>query len=512
MQFLKTKIDTSMKKSLLLSILVMCLGVGTISAQRYLTEVFSTWDTVAEVTYATNITVIDPQAGPLPQDLKMDVYMPPSSDTQTERPVVMLAHSGSFLPPPLNGSCNGAKSDSVVVQMCRQLAKRGFVACAYGYRQGWNPTSSDQDERTGTLLNAAYRGIQDTWALVRFLRMTAADGNAYGIDTNRIISGGIGTGGYISLGVAFLDDYSEITLAKFIDFDTQLPYVDTNLSSNQYGTVNATLNIANHVGFKNEVAMAFHMGGAVGDSTWVEAGEIPVVSYHVPNDPFAPYDFGPVIVPTTGDFVVNVSGGQGVQRQQDVFNNNQPFTQFTYNDPYTLRADAINGGFRGFFPFIRPTPESGPWDYWDTVVWNVPVPGGGGATFNDQGFLTNPDMSEAKALLYIDSVLSYLTPRIVCATGLPECAQAVSVEEKLELGDVDVFPNPSSSLLYVSSNIAGNMINEVSLLDLQGRTVFHQDGLKATRYNFYHDQITSGLYFLKVNTEKGIVTRKVILE
>lgn len=499
-----------MKKSLLLTMLVLCLGVGSVSAQRYLTEVFTTWDTLADVTYATNITVIDPQNGPQPQPLKVDIYTPPSSDTETERPVVMIAHSGSFLPPPLNGSCNGAKSDSVVVQMCRQFAKRGFVALAYEYRQGWNPTSSDQDERTGTLLNAAYRGIQDTWALVRFLRMTAANGNSYGIDTTRIISGGIGTGGYISLGVAFLDDYSEITLAKFIDFDTQMPYVDTTLSSNQFGTVDAPLNIANHVGFANEVAMAFHMGGAVGDSSWIETGEIPVVSYHVPSDPFAPYDFGPVIVPTTGDFVVNVSGGQGVQRQQAAFNNNQPFTQFTYNDPYTLRADAINGGFRGFFPFIRPTPESGPWDYWDTLIWNVPHPSGG--TFNSQGLLTNPDMSEQKALTYIDSVLSYLVPRVVCATGLPECAQAVNVEEELAAGDVSVFPNPSSDILYVSSNVSGNPITEVALMDLQGRTVFRRDQLNTFNYNFDHSNLTSGLYFVKVETKKGFVTRKVVVE
>ena len=47
-------------------------------------------------------------------------------------------------------------------------AKKGYVAVAMTYRQGWNPQSPSQTVRTSTILQAAYRGIQDAKAMVRY--------------------------------------------------------------------------------------------------------------------------------------------------------------------------------------------------------------------------------------------------------------------------------------------------------------------------------------------------------
>ena len=49
-------------------------------------------------------------------------------------------------------------------------------------RLGWSPISTDQNVRTSTFLQAVYRGIQDAKAMVRYMRMTEANGNPYGID------------------------------------------------------------------------------------------------------------------------------------------------------------------------------------------------------------------------------------------------------------------------------------------------------------------------------------------
>jgi hypothetical protein len=54
--------------------------------------------------------------------------------------------------------------------MAMQFAKRGYVCAIVEYRKGWNPVSPDQLVRTGTILNAAYKGQQDTKAAVRFFR------------------------------------------------------------------------------------------------------------------------------------------------------------------------------------------------------------------------------------------------------------------------------------------------------------------------------------------------------
>ena len=47
-------------------------------------------------------------------------------------------------------------------------------------------------------MKAAYRGIQDVKAAIRYLRMDYENGNTYGIDTSRIIIVGQGTGGWIA--------------------------------------------------------------------------------------------------------------------------------------------------------------------------------------------------------------------------------------------------------------------------------------------------------------------------
>ncbi len=147
----------------------------------------------------------------------MDVYEP-TGDTETDRRVLVMLHTGSFLPAIANGQPTGDKSDFAIVEACKNYARRGYVAVAVNYRLGWNPVSTSEDVRRATLIQAAYRGLQDTKTAVRFLRKTAAeDGNPYGVG-EKFAVGGYGTGGYLSLAVASLNDYeSELLMAKFID-------------------------------------------------------------------------------------------------------------------------------------------------------------------------------------------------------------------------------------------------------------------------------------------------------
>lgn len=491
----------------LLPLLMLLLFVGsTLSAQRYLSEVFTGVDVTADVVYGGNVTIIT--GTPAADTLLCDVYTP-QGDTASERPVVLISHTGSFLPVPLNGQATGYKDDSTVVELCTQLAKRGYTAVAYTYRLGWNPVGT-QEERTGTLLNAAYRGIQDTWTLVRFIRLVYQNGNPYGVDTSKIIVGGVGTGGYMGLGAATLDKYAEINLAKFINPGTGTSYVDTAISGDIYGELNRPINVGNHVGQTNKFHFAFNLGGALGDSTWLEAGDVPMVSFHGPSDPFAPYDFGAVIVPTTGDFVVNVSGSQGVQRRSNRLGNNAPFQGGTFTDPVSMEADTKNDGYDGLFPFFRPfpPPEGSPWDWWDTVVWNVPHPSGG--TFNSAGRMTNPDMSAQKARTYIDTIQAYLNPRIVCALNLPGCTLS-GLFEDLDPGAVTLYPNPSQDFFVVESAMENNRLVMVEVLDLQGRIVKSIE-TNSFEYTVRHEDLNSGLYLVKIRTEKGIVTKKVLFD
>jgi hypothetical protein len=486
-----------MKKILLMFALVAFAGMSSVMGQqRYLDEIFTNVDVQADIIYQANISVLTGM--PALDTFRLDFYEP-QGDTVSERPLILIAHTGSFLPPPINGQCTGVRQDWTVEMLCTMLAKRGFTAAAFSYRQGWNPVGT-QEERTGTLLNAAYRGIQDGFTAARFFR---ANASTYGIDVNKIAMGGIGTGGYLSLGCTFLNSYDEIELAKFIDPNTTFSYVDTSLSGDIEGKNNRPLNIGNHVNQSSEIQFSFNLGGAVGDSSWIEPGEGPVVSFQVPSDPFAPYGFGPVIVPTTQEFVVNVSGAQGVQSRNNRLGNNNSFANATYTDPYTAAANAVNGGLEGLYPFNRPGVESGPWEYFDST---------GCPSANVAASLqTNPNMSIAQATAYLDTVVSYVSPRAVCALGLPGCVLAAN-ENELDAGAVSVFPNPTAGDLYVRSTISGNNIEGVEVVDLAGRTIFTESGLKVQEYTIKQEELVTGLYFVKVTTRKGMVTKKVIFE
>ena len=62
-------------------------------------------------------------------------------------------------------------------------------------------------------------------------------------------------------------------------------------------------NIPNNPSYSNDVNMVFNLGGALADISWLEAGEVPMVSFHCENDPNAPIDTGDVVEPVNDDFV-----------------------------------------------------------------------------------------------------------------------------------------------------------------------------------------------------------------
>src|SRR5205085_7297802 len=108
-------------------------------------------------------------------------------DVLPNRPTVIMIHTGSFLPIFYNMQPTGSRNDSAIVTMCKQFARRGYTAIAVDYRAGWNPAATGaagQEIRTGTLLQAAGRGVQDLKACVRFFKNNAA---TYHVDVDKII-------------------------------------------------------------------------------------------------------------------------------------------------------------------------------------------------------------------------------------------------------------------------------------------------------------------------------------
>ena len=485
-------------KKLLLTIFVASTLL-TSAQQRYIDNVFSSVDVTPDVAYGANVTIIT--GSPTLDTLLMDVYEP-SGDTSLERPLLIYIHTGSFLPVVLNGQCTGDKLDSASVEMCMQFAKKGYVVASINYRLGWNPTG-DQDTRTGTLLNAVYRAIQDVKSAVRYFRQSVAiASNPFRIDQNKIALGGQGSGGYVALAYATIDNYGDITLTKFLNLTTGNPYIDTTLSGDWDGYGGSALNqpAFNNPGYSTDINFVFNMGGAMGDSSWMEPGDVPMVCLHVPNDPFAYYTYGPVIVPTTGQFVVNVSGSYDIVRRANYLGNNDVFRFLGLTDPYTLRANMVNDGYDGLCPLVRPDPpgpltgEAGPWEWWDTTC-----------TSNAASLASNPDMSRTKGLAYIDTAQNYIAPRMFRAMGL-----SVGINETEFLSNsVKIYPNPSHGNFNIAIDAAFVSLLEIRIADITGRLVKTISGDGRFIYEVDGDDLKSGIYFVKVKFTNGEVVKQL---
>ncbi len=474
-----------MKRTLrtILPLTVLTLAL-TANAQRYTSEVFNDAQIVItpNIPYGTNIdfltsdfsnpSIYGPEVVELQTDvstqqpipaayfdpsdvstalkvanLRMDVYQPhPFIDCETARPVVIFIHTGNALPPPLNGSPCGTKTDSSAVEVCRSMARRGYVAISIDYRLGWNPLGTTPEIRRGTLLNAIYRAIHDVKQCVRSLKQEAAGNNALHIDPSRIILFGEGTGGYISLAASTLDHPSELYIEKFRPdpFVLDVSYVDSTVVGNIEG-FGGQLCLYRPNGFDSHTSFCVNEGGALADTSWLAPGDVPMVALHTTFDPFAPFTEGIVIVPTTGEQVVPVQGSNLFMQLVNQYGNNASFAGLPDGDPYTDRARSlygttqvhsgssvtINTGVEGLFPLVTTDwpflvpgtmEEASPWQWWDpnsaiaqTIVVAPDI------TANTASLASNPNSSAMKGRAYIDTAMGYVNPRIVAALNLQNC-------------------------------------------------------------------------------------------
>ena len=174
------------------------------------------------------------------------------------------------------------------------------------------------------------------------VRVLKADASNLGIDPNRVVLFGEGSGGYVALAYVTLDKWAEVEIPKFINPATTTSFVDSNLVGNIEG-LGGNLNLYVGNGQSTEVDMCINMGGALADLSWLEAGDASMISFQCVRDPFAPFGNGTVVVPTTQDDVVDVSGANVFQVKANSLGNNNAWINNTYNDPITLAARARYG-------------------------------------------------------------------------------------------------------------------------------------------------------------------------
>ncbi|HZV69476.1 MAG TPA: T9SS type A sorting domain-containing protein [Saprospiraceae bacterium] len=421
-----------MRKIITLLIFITMAGhLLTAQDVRYVDEVFTDVVKIENQIYSVNITVVT--GAPALDTLRFDLYMP-AGDNCTARPLAVVLHTGTFLPRGFVAP-TGDKNDYANVEVCTRLAKQGYVAAAIQYRKGWNPVAPTDIVRRSTIINAAYRSIQDMYAFIRYMNLTVEDlGNPYKIDPDRVTVFGIGTGGFVGFNAAVLSQ-QEIYIDKFRDPISGVPFIDTNLVGDLHGIKAGAINIPNHVGYKDDFQFVFGLDGAVGDSSWLEDGNsVPLVAAGTVTHPTTPYGIDPITgeinceLPVfagagTGIFVVNIGGSACMIKKANELGINDPLNKATYNDPVSeeLRQNPLTFDQEHLWAISLPGPQTGPWEYWDSTFWKTrPYPLDPTKSIHEVALATNPDMSIEKANRYIDTAMWFFSPRAYAALKLSE--------------------------------------------------------------------------------------------
>ena len=126
----------------------------------------------------------------------MDVYQP-AGDTASFRPLVILAHGGSFM--------HGTRHSERMPVICRELAMRGYVAVSIDYRLSGLLNMASKHGAYKEIIKAVADGRNS----VRWFILDAAKGNTYRIDTSRIFFGGSSAGAILAEQLAYIDSAAE---------------------------------------------------------------------------------------------------------------------------------------------------------------------------------------------------------------------------------------------------------------------------------------------------------------
>ena len=276
----------------------------TIQAQRYLNPVFEEVQIQTDITYGINASAYEVWVNGelVPDTLQLDFYEP-ANDLNPNRPLVLVLHSGWFLPPVTNGTTLGTYRDSSVVEICTQLARYGYTAAALQYRLGWNPLAALPTERGASLMQAVYRVMQDGRTAIRFFKQQAVEaGNPWGIDTSRIAIWGNKISSMAALSMATVQEYDQLLQtqnppAKFIidtdgDGIPDLPMVLAEIFGDPEGKslnileetdpffglpIGDTTNYPNYPGYNTDFRLAINIDGVIPDLGWISEETPPLI-------------------------------------------------------------------------------------------------------------------------------------------------------------------------------------------------------------------------------------------
>lgn len=269
-----------------------------------------------------------------------------------------------------------------------------------------------------------------------------------------------------------------------------------------------TLCYPNHIEYSSSFAASVSLSGAVGDTTWMEPGQPPVIAFHVPGDYTTPYESGIVYIRHGEQLlpVIHVCGSYAVTSKAGLLENNSNMTPWYYSTQFQIDitdvADNRTNGIDGLMPLYGDVPtDFNPWDYWDCNT-NVNC---------DSGLISNPNMSYEKSKIYLDTIMAFVRPRLVRILQLdPGCIVINTNEVIPDNVTIEVSPNPATEVVTFTAP-SDYIIQNVSVFDMKGSLVSSANGVHQNYYTMGTTELLSGIYLVRLQFDQGVAARQFVI-
>jgi hypothetical protein len=298
---------------------------------------------------------------------------------------------------------------------------------------------------------AVMRAVHDARAAVRYFRKNARDGgNTYKIDTNNIYFGGASAGGFIALHLAYMDQLSELPT-----------YIDTTGVTVGWKTGQKGMH-GGVEGYSSKVKAIIDLSGAIADTSWMHAGDTPVISTHSVNDGTVPYGRAKIYLSPPSQYPIQYVDGSSVVQ---------------------MRASqvGIEHCWKSY-PGANHVPETSNVLIYDTT------------------------------LVLVRNFLEHYT----CGTPL-NCSYTtfplVGIND-LTANDaaIKIYPNPANTTTTIDlTAFTGHSVN-MELYDVLGRKVKSNTNIRSNQFILNRDNLPSGIYFMNIISEGKVFSKKIIFE
>ena len=271
---------------------------------RYILGGF-TADSTIDVQYGQATTL-----GGVEQDLLMDVYEP-AGDTIAQRPLVILAHGGSFV--------RGTRKE--LGPLCEVFAAAGYVCATISYRLQ-DIETADSTEFAEELIMS----MNDLKASVRYFRQDAATSNTFRINPDQIYVGGTSAGAIMAVNMAYMAEDDEIPA-----------YLQEHIDNN--GGFEGNSN--DITDFTSEVQGVVSYSGSILRLSWMDAGDPPYVAIHEELDPVVLCGLSKLDTSATPYFIRGACDMEARAEEVGISNNTVVFEGSTEHVGYFFNANQL---------------------------------------------------------------------------------------------------------------------------------------------------------------------------